>query len=388
MRSTRGQNKKAAPKHAKPKKSCISSASGKRSRRTASSRSKKNRFPRWKVAFIIIGLLLIAGIVALHVYSHPSQIDSSKYTHASQFQNAIVIDGIDVSYAQGNGNHINWNKVKRSGVDFVFVRAGYRDSSTGKIHKDSQFQKNIRKARKAGLLVGAYFYSQATTKKEAVKEAKVLLRYVKGHEIDLPLVIDYEILNGGRLDKFISGKNYTAKKGTTIVEHFCSTIRNAGYEAGVYSNYDLLVGSLNSSELAKKNHIWVANYNKATDYPNKYELWQASNQSKVDGISKSVDRNFWYFSKGGMTTYGKRNLGAKSLKYSTVQLKNHSYYYTGNRIEPKLIVKYGKTTLKEGTDYRVSYIKNAAPGYGYAIITGLGNYKDMRITRFRIKAIL
>lgn len=132
----------------------------------------------------------------------------------------------------------------------------------------------------------------------------------------------------------------------------------------------------------------MANYSTSTDYPNKYELWQASNQATVSGINGTVDQNFWYFRQGGMTTYGKRNAGAKSLKYCSVQLKKHSYYYTGSSIEPKLVVKYGKKTLQEGTDYRVNFVKNAAPGYAYAIVTGLGNYKDMKLTRFRIKALL
>ena len=386
MRSTGRNNQKATPKHAK-------ATPGKRSgqkkqRKSRSSSARRSSFPRWKIVTILIGLLLIASVVGLHIYSHPDQFDTTGFTHGKQLKNAIVIDGIDVSYAQGNGNKINWRKVKRSGVDFVFVRAGYRDSTKGKIHKDSQFKKNIQRARKAGLMVGVYFYSQATSKKEAAQEARALLRYVKDYDIDLPLVIDYEILTNGRLHRFISGKKYSPRKGTAILEEFCSTVRNAGYEAGVYSNYDLLVNKLQGSKLARKNHVWVANYNSATDYPNKYELWQASNQATVSGINGTVDQNFWYFRKGGMTTYGKRNAAAKSLKYCSIQLKKHSYYYTGGPVEPKLVVKYGKKTLQEGTDYRVRFAKNASPGYAYAIVTGLGNYKDMKITRFRIKALL
>lgn len=253
MRSTGRKNKRTLPKHAKA--TTGKKNSQKKHRKSHSSAAKRRSFPRWKIVTVLIGLLLIAGVIGLHVYSHPDQFDTTGFTHGKQFKNAIVIDGIDVSYAQGNGNKINWRKVKRCGIDFVFVRAGYRDSTKGNIHKDSQFKKNIQRARKAGLMVGVYFYSQATSKKEAVQEARTLLRYVKGYNVDLPLVIDYEILPNGRLHRFISGKKYSTRKGTAILEEFCSTVRNAGYEAGVYSNYDLLVDKLKGDKLAQKNHI-------------------------------------------------------------------------------------------------------------------------------------
>ncbi len=349
-------------------------------------RRTKKHFPRWKSVLILIGILLIVGIIGLHLYTHPAQVDSSEYKHATKFGNTIILNGIDVSYAQGGS--INWNKVKRNGVDFVFLRAGYRDSSDGKIHKDSQFRKNIRRAKKAGLMVGVYFYSQATTKAEAAKEARTLLRWVNGYDIDLPLMMDYEILANGRLHKFMSKDSYTATKGTEIVNRFCTVIRNAGYESGVYSNYNLLVNQLNTQTLSKKSHIWVAHYNNSTDYSGKYEFWQASDQSSVKGIRGNVDQDFWYFYKGGMTTYGKRNVNAKSLKYCTIKLKKHSFFLVGRKVEPALTVKYGKKTLSEGKDYRVSYVKNASAGYAYAVVTGLGNYKDMKLTRFRIKTVL
>lgn len=152
--------KKNTQKHMKRK-------SPRKKTRRRTSRKNNRKFQKWQLALIAIGVLLIAGVTGLHLYSHPTQIGSGKYTHAAKFDNALIIDGIDVSYAQGDGASHNWNQVKRSGVDFVFIRAGYRDSSKGKLHADSEFKENIQGARKAGLMVGIYFYSQATTKKEA-----------------------------------------------------------------------------------------------------------------------------------------------------------------------------------------------------------------------------
>ena len=241
--------KKNTQKHMKRK-------SPRKNTRRRTSRKSNRKFQKWQLALIAIGVLLIAGVTGLHLYSHPTQIGSGKYTHAAKFDNALIIDGIDVSYAQGDGASHNWNQVKRSGVDFVFIRAGYRDSSKGNLHADSEFKENIQGARKAGLMVGIYFYSQATTKKEAREEAQKLVNAANGYQIDLPLVMDYELYPKGRLEKFMNGKKYKAAKGTEIAEAFCQVVREAGYEPSVYSNYNLLMHKLNPKEVAGFARVW------------------------------------------------------------------------------------------------------------------------------------
>lgn len=367
---------------------------GRRKRKSAPRRASRNRsgknhtLRKWQIAILILGLILLIGVVALHIYSHPKRISTGKYQHAARFENHLVIDGIDVSYAQGDASKHNWNAVKRSGVDFVFIRAGYRDSDKGKIHKDDQFEKNIQGASKAGLMVGAYFYSQATSTKEAAEEADALLKYTAGHQIDLPLVMDYEIYPGGRLEKYMAKKKYTTAKGTAITKAFCQQIQKAGYEPSLYSNYSLLMHQVQPAQISRFAHVWMANYNASTDYPHEYTFWQASFEENVNGISGTVDRNFWYFDPSGVNTYGKRSGNAKSIEDCTIQLEKHSFYYLGRPVEPKVIVKDGSKTLQEGKDYQVGYVQNTASGTGYAIVTGLGSYKNMASTSFRIKTVL
>ena len=61
--------------------------------------------------------------------------------------------GIDVSEHQG---HIDWAKVAKDGVQFAVIRAGYgRELS----QKDDYFEQNYTAAKKAGIQVGAYWYS-------------------------------------------------------------------------------------------------------------------------------------------------------------------------------------------------------------------------------------
>ena len=68
-------------------------------------------------------------------------------------------NGIDVSYAQ---NNVDWQKVKASGVDFAIVRVGWCYNN-GALKEDVHFKKHISGALAAGLDVGVYLYSYATT---------------------------------------------------------------------------------------------------------------------------------------------------------------------------------------------------------------------------------
>ena len=100
--------------------------------------------------------------------------------------------GIDVSEFQGE---IDWDEVKKAGYDFVFVRAGHRMFESGDLLTDSRAVKNMKRAKKAGLDVGVYVFSQAVSETEAREEAQLCLDVIKksGVEITLPVVFDPEI---------------------------------------------------------------------------------------------------------------------------------------------------------------------------------------------------
>lgn len=83
-----------------------------------------------------------------------------------------ALQGIDVSTFQ---QEIDWQAVADSGIDFAFIRAGYRGYGKGGIVEDDRFRQNAAGARAAGLRVGLYFFSQAITPEEAVEEAQLLL---------------------------------------------------------------------------------------------------------------------------------------------------------------------------------------------------------------------
>ena len=60
--------------------------------------------------------------------------------------------------------------------------------------------------------------------------------------------------------------------------------------------------------------------------------------------------------------------------------------YTGEAIEPEIVVKDGDRTLAEGTDYIVAYADNLNEGTATVTITGMGNYAGTLTVTFTIRA--
>ena len=78
-----------------------------------------------------------------------------------------TVKGIDVSKWQGE---IDWNKVKADGIKFAMIRLGYGSADGNSCGLDGYFEKNVSNALKAGINIGCYFYSYATSVAAAKKE--------------------------------------------------------------------------------------------------------------------------------------------------------------------------------------------------------------------------
>lgn len=216
--------------------------------------------------------------------------DDSQYTalldvdEEDERENAVRL-GIDVSKWNGE---IDWEIVKAEGVDFAIIRCGYRGSSSGWLIEDPFFYKNLTGAKKAGVKVGLYFFTQATSPVEAVEEASMVVSLLGDTEIDYPVFIDIEGAGGnGRAD------NLDAAARTAIANAFCRTIRNAGLDAGVYSSRYWYYNNLNADELDTL-RIWLAEYRDTPLYTGRYDMWQYTSSGSVAGIEGRVDLNVSY----------------------------------------------------------------------------------------------
>lgn len=194
---------------------------------------------------------------------------------------ATTIKGIDVSHWQGT--NVDFNKVKKAGYDFVMINAGY-----GKYigQKDECFETNYKKAKSAGLKVGAYWYSYALTSADAELEAKVFLEAIKGKTFEMPIAFDIEDSSQTALSQDQIGK---------IVKAFCSYCESKNYFVMLYSYADFLNNKVPSTYKTKYS-VWLAEFDKAkpTVYKGNYDMWQYTSKGFVSGVSGNCDCNNAY----------------------------------------------------------------------------------------------
>lgn len=209
--------------------------------------------------------------------------------------------GIDVSKYQGT---IDWNAVKRDGIDYVMIRAGFRGyGSNGSLNEDPKLDEYARGARAAGLDVGIYFFSQATNYQEGVEEANYTIGLIKKYDITYPVAFDTEDSsspdNTGRADGIDVQARTDAAKG------FCSTIKKSGYKTLIYASPSWIKENLDIKQLSEYD-VWLANYTgatqedplkKPTNYKGKYVMWQYTDAGTVNGIKGKVDCDLFYYLK-------------------------------------------------------------------------------------------
>lgn len=178
---------------------------------------------------------------------------------------------------------INFNKVRNTGVTCVIIRAGYGKDPN---QEDNKFQEYYRQAKSAGLNVGAYWYSYATSVDAAKAEVKNCMNTIGGKQFDLPVFLDVEEYRQAVLPR---------RTLTDIISAFCDGIKSYGYDVGMYSAKSMLVDSAYPDELSSKYLIWIAAPNTSySDLPSYVDLWQYSWNGKVDGIRNDVDLNYIY----------------------------------------------------------------------------------------------
>lgn len=199
------------------------------------------------------------------------------------------VTGIDVSYYQ---KEIDWEKVKADGIDFAMIRLGYRGSESGDIQPDSCFKANIKGTRRAGLDIGVYFFSQATSPEEAIEEARYVVRRIRGKGVHYPVAFDMEPVNGE--DDRIS--DLTIEERTRIADAFCKVIERNGFTPVVYGNPHWLQTHLEMGYLTDYD-TWLAHYTRRTDYPHSFRIWQYSDRGRVDGIRGRVDLDIMLIEK-------------------------------------------------------------------------------------------
>ncbi len=189
--------------------------------------------------------------------------------------------GVELSKDSGE---VDFEALKKSGVDFVMVKLGGRGYESGVISLDENFVANITNAQNAGLEVGVTFFSQAVSVQEAQEEAEFVASNLIPYKITYPVayVMEYIANDEARIEALDeAGKTKTA-------ETFLSYMEKEGYHPILYGNTDWLLGELQPRKLLGKYDIWLNDQSPVPDYPYQFKMWKYGEAQQVEGIEKET----------------------------------------------------------------------------------------------------
>ncbi|MCI5796551.1 MAG: LysM peptidoglycan-binding domain-containing protein [Ruminococcus sp.] len=212
------------------------------------------------LSFLLV-LLVAISASALHVSALSADTDE-------------VFSGIDVSVYQGD---IDFDRVKNSGIEVVYIRAGYGFSVT-----DPKFEENYTNATKAGLKCGAYYFVTARNTEQAYLQATRFAELISGKSFAARPAMDFEEF--GSL-----GKNGINLVGLAFMQKLKEL---TGIVPLLYTD------AYNASETWDWNFaqfpLWVADYDAEEPYVTS-NIWQSyagfqySDRGEIPGIYGNVD---------------------------------------------------------------------------------------------------
>lgn len=209
----------------------------------------------------------------------------------------VLANGIDISHhnyqVDGDGNYISldWEAIKASGISYVIIRIG--DAAIG---IDPTFEKSYTEAKAAGLDVGFYFYTRATSVREITLEANLVLAALQGKQFEYPVYLDLEDESLRTIDASILNE---------MCVTFFTTLQRSGYYTGLYVNDEWLNNVIDTNTALSRFDIWYARYPKTEngetpvwnteESGNPLGMWQYSDSGNISGIEHTVfDFNYCY----------------------------------------------------------------------------------------------
>ncbi len=201
----------------------------------------------------------------------------------SKCATGTTLRGVDVSSYQGS---IAWSSVKASGIAFGFAKA-----TEGVTLRDPEFAANWAGMKAAGVVRGAYHFFHPN--ESATAQASFVLSTVGALGAgDLPIVLDFEVLDG-------------VSEATAVNDAltFLRTVTQAtGKTAILYMSSGFLGGSYPALATYP---LWVANYGVScpglpSEWP-AWSFWQNSDSGNVSGISGGTDTNVFNGSLAALT---------------------------------------------------------------------------------------
>lgn len=190
---------------------------------------------------------------------------------------------IDVSRYQGS---IDWAQVAAAGYKGAMLKTVSTNHKLSKradgLYIDPTFETNYRNAKAAGLDVGVYCYTYATSEAMADAELSLLRQAVYGKELTLPVAVDVE-------DNEL--KPMSTIDLTNLTAYALEQVEKMGFYAQLYT-YTGYKYELDMARLSSRWDVWLADYTGKTPKVDfKYNAHQHTSKGAVPGISGNVDLN-------------------------------------------------------------------------------------------------
>ena len=199
-----------------------------------------------------------------------------------EHKNRNTMIGVDIS---GYQKDIDWDLLKKSGVEFVFVKIGYQEGFGGDLGYDSRFERNMKEANRVGIPVGGCFFSYAQTVDEIKEQTKFVADGLSKFKVDLPIYFDWE-------DWSDFNRQELSLYDMNLMAHtFQDEMKNYGYESSIYGSAYYLRTIWAAEEFDK---VWMAQYNDKVTYKGKYYIWQRCDYGHIEGIDGSLDVDIMY----------------------------------------------------------------------------------------------
>lgn len=191
---------------------------------------------------------------------------------------------VDVSRYQGL---IDWAQVAAAGYKGAMLKTVSTNYKLSKradgLYIDPTFETNYRNARAAGLDVGVYYYTYATSEAMADAELALLRQAVYGKEFSLPICVDVE---ENKL------KQLSTLDLTNLTAYALEQVEKMGFYAQLYTYTHYSNMELDMGRLANRWDVWLSDttgHTPAVGYH--YNAHQHSSEGRVPGISGNVDLN-------------------------------------------------------------------------------------------------
>lgn len=190
---------------------------------------------------------------------------------------------IDASRYQGE---IDWAQVAAAGYKGAMLKTVSTNRKLSKradgLYIDPTFETNYRNAKAAGLDVGVYYYTYATSEAMADAELALVRQAVYGKELTMPVAVDVE---ENKL------KQLSTLDLSNLTAYALEQVERMGFYAQLYT-YTGYKYELDMARLSSRWDVWLADYTGKT--PNvtfNYNAHQHTSKGSVPGISGNVDLN-------------------------------------------------------------------------------------------------